>query len=357
MAIDRWFIGGGAEHTPESARRLVYASTGGAEGVGGTNDLKVLPLAVPGQGVRVTVGSALIKSRYVGGETQTYMGTVYTQEEVETTPTGSGGGRSDLIYMSVEDPFAAGSPYSPPAEEDIATAPYIHIRVASGVPANTKKLQDVPGYANHTGLALARIDFPASSGTVTSGMIKDLRAVAQPRRSEVVFARPRVAADSNDRYLSATWQNGGEFFPGGAGDPNAFQVDIPEWATHMIIDAKWMSVSYQASKNPSARYWMEYGDEYRNHTWPNKQQYEFSTQQFSFGTVRSSFSSDGAITEWTLMDTRSVPSKLRGKRATFCFKAGRHQSEATVNAIWMDALGGLGCRITFSEGLIDPNIL
>lgn len=352
MAVDRWFFGGGAEHTPESARRALYASTSGAEGVGAINDLKVLPLAVPGAGVRVSIGSALIRSRYVGGETQTYMGTVYEQETVSTTPTGSGGGRNDLVVMRVEDPYAAGSPYSPPSEPERATAPYIHIRVISGVPAGTKRLQDVPGYQNDTAIALARIVFPASTGTVTSAMIVDLREMAQPRRTEVVFARPRVGADDGpQQYLTGTVANGGEYFPGGAGSPNEFQVDIPEWATHMIVDARWMTIHYK--NNPYGRYWVEYGDEYRNHTWPDKKQYEFNTQHFSFNAP--STGSDEKTANWLLMDTRPVPAKLRGKRTTFVFKAGKQNGSNTD--IWMNWSGGLGMRITFSEGLIDPNIL
>lgn len=363
MAVDRWFIGGGAEHTPESARRLVYASTSGAEGVGGVNDLRVLPLAVPGQGVRVTVGSALIRSRYVGGETQTYMGTVYSQETVSTTPTGSGGKRSDLVVMRVEDPFAAGSPYPEPAAGDIPSAPYIHIRVISGVPANTKKLQDVASYRNDTAVTLARIDYPASTGTVTAGMITDLREVAQPRRSEVVYARPRISADdTTQQYLTGNvivsgkvWY--GEYFPGGAGSPNQFTVRIPEWATRMVIDASWMSIQYDTSKNPGGRYWIEYGDEYRAHTWPDGKQFEFSTQQFAFGTGRSTYNGDGGITNWLLMDEVGVPAKLRGKEVTFVYKAGLMGTGIGNRGVWMNATGGLGMRITFAERAIDSDLL
>lgn len=355
MAVDRWFIGGGAEHTPESARRLVYASTNGAEGVGGVNDLKVLPLAVPGQGVSVAVGSALIRSRYVGGETQTYMGTVYQQETVSVTPTGSGSGRSDLIVMRIEDPFAAGSPYNPPLEADIPLAPYVYIRVISGVPANTTKLQSVAGHANDTGIALARIDYPASTGTVTAGMIVDLRKVAQPRRSEVVYARPRIASDdTNQRFLTGLTSNGGEVFPGGAGSPNEFRVFVPEWATRMVIDARWMTVTYK--NNPFGSFWVEYGDEYRNHTWPNKQQWEFATQRFGFNAP--STGTDEKTDQWALMDEVPVPAKLRGKEVIFCFKAGVSTAQMSSGKwVWMNASGGLGMRITFAERAIDSDLL
>lgn len=354
MAVDRWFIGGGAEHTPEAARRALYASTSGAEGVGGVSDLRVLPLSVPGQGVRVTVGSALIPSRYVGGGTQTYMGTVTSQETVDITPTGSGQTRHDLIVMVIEDPFAAGSTYSPPPTEEIPNAPYAHIRVISGVPANTTRVQNIGAYANLTALTLARITLPPSTGTVQSGMITDLREVAQPRRSEVVFARPRIAADDTaQRYLTATYASGGEFFPGGGGSPNEFQVDIPRWATRMVIDASWMTINYGNDRRPIGRYWVEYGDEYRNHTWPDKRQYEFSTQHFRFNASRNDV---GSTANWLLMDEVGVPAKLRGKPATFVFKAGVENIPGS-NHTWMDWSGGLGMRITFAERAIDSDLL
>lgn len=237
MAIDRWFIGGGAEHTQESARRLTYATTGGSEGVCGVSDLQVLPLETPGQGVRVVTGSALIRSNYVGGETQTYMGTVYVQEEVPTSPSSSTpGGRSDLVVMRVEDPFAAGSPWPEPAPEDIATAQYIYIRVISGVPAGTTSLQSVPGHENDTAVALARIDFPPSTGTVTSGMIKDLRKVAQPRRADAYIARKVPTGSSGTaNNVIGQWQ----VFP-----PNLTggQVVVPEWATWVELQAEWSGV-------------------------------------------------------------------------------------------------------------------
>lgn len=236
MAIDRWFIGGGAEHTPESARRLVYASTGGSEGVGSVSDLKVLPLAVPGGGVRVVTGSALIRSNYVGGSTQTYMGSVYEQETVTIAPTGSSGGRSDLIIMRVEDPFAAGSPWSAPTE--VESAPYVHIRVVSGVPSGTTRVQNVTGHANDTAITLARVDIPASTGTVTSAMIKDLRQLAQGRNKEDVFHVPSGVTTTLDLVASSVvpWP------------ANTFaRVEIPEWATHAYISGDIIGYTVQNS--------------------------------------------------------------------------------------------------------------
>lgn len=218
MATDYWFIGGGASHTQESARRLTYASTGGSEGVGAAKDLKVLPLAPSGGGVRVTVGTGTIRSRYAGGETQSYLGTVYQQEEVAVAPTGSSA-RSDLIILRVEDPFAAGSPWPPPVS--VENGPYVFVRVVSGVPAGTRRVQSVVGHENDTAITLARVDIPASTSGITSAHIVDLRSIAQPRSS---FWQERVNAPNEDRYLtSATPVQ----FPAVSA-----WVPIPEWATH-----------------------------------------------------------------------------------------------------------------------------
>ena len=232
MAMDRWFIGGGAEHSPESARRLLYTSTGGASGIGSSNDLKVVPLNVPGGGVRVVIGSALIPSNYVGGETQTYMGTVYQEEVVSVTPTGSSPttGRSDLIIMRVEDPFAEGTPWTPPADEDIADSPYIYIRVITGVPAGTTRVQDVAGHANDTAVTLARIDIPASTGTVTANMIKDLRNVANPKRERQLITKYPTGSGATAHQMPAGTYSSWPFKMS-----ERPQVYVPVWAREVRI--------------------------------------------------------------------------------------------------------------------------
>lgn len=332
---------------------MLYTATGGAEGVGGVNDLKVLPLSIPGQGVRVAVGTGLMLSQYVSAKNESYQGAVSTQRTVSTTPATAK--RSDLIVMQVEDPWADNSPWPAPAAGTEETYDAFPIRVIQNVPAGTKRLQDIAGYSSRTAITLARIDFPANTGTVTASMIVDLRDVAIPRRTEVVFARPRVAADdTTQRFLTALTSNGGEYFPGGGGAPNEFQVDIPKWATRMVIDARWMTVTYK--NNPFGSFWVEYGDEYRNHTWPNKQQWEFATQLFGFNAPNTG--ADEKTDQWALMDEVPIPAKLRGKTVTFVFKAGVSTAAmGTGKWVWMNATGGLGMRITMAERAIDSDLL
>jgi len=232
-----WFVGGGAEHSPEVARLLAYAATGGAEGVVSTGDLKVQPLAVPGGSVVVAGGAALILARSVGGDQQTYVARLPDSDTVAIAPTGSSGGRSDLIVAQIEDPFMAGEPWQDPA--DPAVGPYVFTRVISNVPAGTTRLQNVAGYEGRSAVTLARVDLPASTGTVTSAMIKDLRTLARPRETTLVYADLGSSAGT----LSST---DGKLFP-----PYAPAVTVPEWATHVRVD---VSISQLQSAGNSAGY-------------------------------------------------------------------------------------------------------
>lgn len=213
-----WFVGGGAEHSPEVARLLAYAATSGAEGVVSPGDLKVLPLNVPGSSVRVSLGAALIRNRAAGGTAQTYVARNPIEDVVAIAATGSGGGRSDLIVAQIEDPFMAGEPWQDPADPKVG--PYIFTRVISNVPAGTTSLQGLSGYRGRSAVVLARIDLPASTGTVTAGMIVDLRKVALPRSSRALSLQAGTVAQ-----LNATTEVS---FP-----QNRLAVAIPEWATRL----------------------------------------------------------------------------------------------------------------------------
>lgn len=339
-----WAVNGPIPTEVEDGRRMLFASTGGAEGVGDTPDLRVLPLTPPRQGVRVTTGTALMRSKYGSANNETYQGAVTEERALTTTPTPSDRGRSDLIVMRVEDPYALNSSW--PTPQDPSTYDAFPVRVIEGVPANTTRLQDITAYRNHTAITLARLDIPAGTGTVSAGMIKDLRKLARPQRSEVVYARPRVSADDGAQSkLTKKISDGGEAFPGGAGFANEFQVDVPEWATRMVIEATWMSVS--AVGTPHGRYRVEFGDEWRNHTWTNKQMWEYATQDFGFNFPATT---DEKMDTWVLMDEVSVAAKLRGKTITLNFVAGLTSDPTKPDhRVWMGALGGLGARITFAQ--------
>lgn len=332
MSLDPvpWFIGGEAEHSAESARALAWIATNGRTGISRPGDLLVKPLNVPGGGVLVAPGGGSIESTYAGAAQQSY--TVSNTKSAQVSVPANTGSSAVTRYVGVEinDPQYAGS-----FPADKANGPYTKFVVRSSLARGV-----------HPWLPLAKLSIPASTAAITGSMITDIRELANPRRVERVHARPRISSDGGSQQnLSARVSNGGEYFPGGGGSPNTFQVEVPDWAVMMIVEADWMSIRYQGGQTGWGRYWMEYGTEYRPNTWPNKRQWEFATQHFAWDSAESHTN----VTNWRLMDTRSVPAKLRGKTVTFAYKAGYDDKSTSTKTVSMSALGGLGCRVTFIE--------
>ena len=213
MSLDStpWFVGGGAQHSPEVARTLAYASTRGAEGIVGIGDLKVQAQAVPNGTVRVSAGAAIILNRYAGGGQQSYGLRNATQTDVGIMATGSSGGRTDLIVARVLDPQYEGA-----APADPVTFDYSRLTVIQGVPSGTKTAKELN--LGYPAVELAKVTLPASTATITAGMITDLRRVAQPRRERLLDTAYWTVAGNIDttsyKYL---------------GTSTSF--DVPEWAT------------------------------------------------------------------------------------------------------------------------------
>lgn len=211
-----WLVGGGAQHSPEVARLLAYASTGGAEGIVTPGDLKVTPTGVPSSSIRVLAGAGLILSRAAGGSQQTYVARNVSEDVVSIGATGSGSGRSDLIVARIEDPFMAGEPWADPSDPKVG--PYVYTRVIPNVSPTTTTAP-----AGSSAIVLARIDIPANTSTITAGMIKDLRKLALPRSSREVFmSAPAPEVAMNDTN-GTVWPN---FRP---------IVTVPAWATAAYV--------------------------------------------------------------------------------------------------------------------------
>lgn len=337
MALDPvpWFIGGGAQHSAEAARNLAWTATNGRTGIATPDDLEVSETSVPSGAVYVSTGGGAVSSSYAGASQQSYMIRNPVRETVTVPPNTSSSPVTRYVIAEVSDPQYAGSPPS-----NVAEGPYTFFRVVSSLSRT------------HPFIPLARLRIPGNTSTITNSMITDIRELLSPRRQEFVFARPRVASDdSSQNLLKARISSGGEFFPGGGGSPNEFQVPVPEWAELMIVEADWISVRYQGGKSSWGNYWMEYGTEYRSNSWPgfanNKHQYEFATQDFSWDQAENSAT---YRTNWRLMDTRTVPNKIKGKNTTFVFKAAvSDSSNAQTGVASMDRVSGLGCRLTFIE--------
>lgn len=215
-----WMVKG-ARHAAEVGRLLAYVATRGNEGIINPTDLKVLPLAVPGNQVRVSPGAAVILNRYANSSWQSYAGRNPTDDLSPTiVATGAGSGRSDLIVARVEDPQYPGT--TPPASP--LDANYIFTRVIQGVPAGTTRATELN--LGYPALALARLDIPASTAAITSGMIVDLRKVANPRREKGSGIYYPSADITMSKVAYANWP----FTVG-----SAVNVNVPEWATGIEI--------------------------------------------------------------------------------------------------------------------------
>lgn len=286
-----WVVGGGAEHSPEVARLLAYVASSSAEGIVTSGDLKVSALPVAAESIRVAPGAALIRNRFAGGGQQTYAVRNTAAHDAPVVATDSGGGRSDLVVARIHDPQYAGEIPTDPTDYQ-----YVRTEVIQGVPSGTTSALDLN--LGYPAIALARLDIPASTATITDSMIADLREVAQPRTKRHLFTYALTAEDEPD-WLN--WPTGAP--PDGEAWPNYFwHVDIPEWAQRVRIRAFWAQVRVE-QKTPN-----NYG-----HLWVR------------IGTVANGFSSQhvnwdiattGGITRqaWMVADDRSVPSAFRGTR-------------------------------------------
>lgn len=226
MALDGvpWFIGGEAEHQPDVLRHLAYLACGGSEGVTASGDLKVVPLDQVGAGVKILAGSASILNRVSAQQAYPVRNSEADSDSVKVAGTGSSGGRSDLVVCAVDNPNIDSNAQEP---ADLVHGPYSRFKTIAGVPATTKRLQDIAEYAGTTGYALARIDQPANSSGVSAAMIVDLRSVARPRTRRRVQQAQVSAAFSITATAASPAPDDGKV--------SALSVDIPDWASTINV--------------------------------------------------------------------------------------------------------------------------
>jgi hypothetical protein len=219
-----WFIGGDAEHSADVARMLAYLATNGKEGVVAPDDMKVVPLDVPGPGVKVAAGGASVLNRTAPQQAYTVRNATPDVDSVKFGATGSSGGRSDLVVARVQNPYVDGNASDP---DDPVHGPYVAFEVVPGVPAGTRTLQTVPNRSGDSAIALARVDIPASTQTITSSMITDLRRLANPRTERNVLPGTLPSPAQGLTLSNTAWQN----FP----STGISGVEVPSWATHAVV--------------------------------------------------------------------------------------------------------------------------
>ena len=291
MAMERvpYLVGGGFEHSAEVMRAMLAASTSGAEGIVNAGDFKVRPLAVPGTSVRVAPGNALIRNSYGGGQAQTYACRAGSETVVAIEATGSAGSRTDLIVARIDDPTYQGGAFDP------LTFEAARFEVIQGVPASTKTVAGLG--LSYPAIALARVTLPASTGTVTAGMITDLRKLAQPRKERHLFIEPLVTDDGNLRLYST--ETHGQVWP----NTTSWRVDVPSWAQRMRVVANWGGVLIRGVSEPANAYgtiWARLGS---GSTVVDTQRTGWNISDAPTDNVRES---------WMTGDDHAVPAALRG---------------------------------------------
>lgn len=214
-----WAVGGGAVISAEAFRLVAYVAFRGNEGILSPSDLAVTALSTPGASVNVAPGACSILCRASGETYQAYAGRLPVQDTVSIAATGASA-RSDMIVARIEDPWLAGEPWADPTDPTVG--PYVFTRVISGVASTATTVTELG--LGYSAIPLARIDIPASTGTITQSMITDLRQVANPRRdAELITYNPPVVASVTASSFTdwiASWP-----------------MAIPSWAVRVFVSA------------------------------------------------------------------------------------------------------------------------
>ncbi|WP_329492519.1 hypothetical protein OG618_37130 (plasmid) [Kitasatospora sp. NBC_01246] len=202
----------GAIHPAQSWRLMIRDLARGNEGVGSGGDLKVTALPVAGTRVRIGDGSCIVQGRTSPwqGHYSAYNIGAY---DVDIASTGSSA-RSDLVCVEVLDPEYGGG-------RNPAIDPTVQFTVVSNV-ANTATTPP-PGMS---AIALARIDLPAGTAAVTADMVRDVRAMANPRRERRLLPLVGFPYDPISD-TGGVWQN----WPNNA----QWQLAVPRWATSVNL--------------------------------------------------------------------------------------------------------------------------
>lgn len=227
--------------TPGSLQRLGNRASVKQSGIINPGDLKVLPLASPGNGVRIVAGGAVLENRYTSVSKQAYI-IENVDEEALGVATGGwpatnpGVARSHLVCVTIGDPqySTAGHAWltdaNKPANPTAAlTFQYVRPFIIQNVPAGTTRVEDLPSPPAYPCYAIARLDLASNWTTITGGsQIVDLRELVNGRQKTVEWN-----GVTNNDTLSTVDTATFEYFP----DNSNASVYIPPWATHFYADA------------------------------------------------------------------------------------------------------------------------
>lgn len=240
MTLQRipWMVNGGdgegqrVLHDAALARQQNFASLGGQTGIIGPGSLEVNAGATPGPFVTVGPGAGTITyaqgrgnaqdRAYASAKDQLVPVRNDTLTQVDIEPTSSAGGRVDLVCIEINDPELEGTSGS----VDFSTHEFVRFRVVQNVGTSILypwQLSSLPRPV----LPLARVHIPASTATITSDMIQDVRRVAKANSESVKLLAPANPSGGNLDIgpNETTWQTIMTFSG----------VNVPTWATRAKV--------------------------------------------------------------------------------------------------------------------------
>lgn len=227
-----WFVDGPA-HPARMAREQSWGWSGGQTGVVGPESCEVVAQNVPTGSVRILPGMitmaatpALAAVGYTDAPYQSYSRALYESLDVPIDPTGSSGGRVDVVGIVVDDPEFEGTTVDPESHQ------YWRVHVVKNAGANAK-YQSHFASLNRPFLPLAQVSIPANTAAVTNAMITDIRFMAVSRSHSVPLNGPANPTGGNlDIPPTQTgWVDVCEFSG----------IQVPQWATRAQVS---MSISH-----------------------------------------------------------------------------------------------------------------
>lgn len=348
MVWNTWAIDGDVntdvKHPASVARLQTFVAFEGVEGIVNPLDMRVMALDIPGTAIRVMPGAGAVLNRATGSESQAYAIQNYgSPDEKQITATDSGGGRSDLVVVRVENPFIAGENFDLPA--DPQNGPYTKVRIVEGVPAGTIDYHDLePGTygdvtvsATDSAITLARIDIPASTATIQQSYIKDLRSMAQlggKRVGETVVEQnpwtessAHVSPTQDAAHVLANHNDVFYYWP-----PEAdWQVPVPAWATGVDV---WLEIDCQLRDG---------------HAWGSVfVEIEGSTAGFQRNEFDLNYVGNPSIETVKYRGTLPLRPEYRGRMCRFRTKA-RLVSDGEIGRLWAKDLTYTSVMLTFKK--------
>lgn len=221
-----WAIDG-ARTEASLSRITASVSTGGRSGVASPLDLRVLPLSPNGNGVRISSGAAAVQNWYQSDPTETYIVSNPATHVVPSSdmpaPRPTTGYYlvcavvGDPKFNQEDHPFMPSTPLPP---EDAVTYEYVRVVIVPCT-STTTRFEDL-GY-NYPAYALARLEIPPNTTTITDSMIVDLRELIAPRsKRDVLVVQPTQGNIAGGTVLTQ-WTDALPI------------VRVPIWATHATV--------------------------------------------------------------------------------------------------------------------------